>query len=186
MSVSRISSRYAKSLLDLARERNELDTVLKDITSFNEATQNRDFFLLLKSPIVKTDKKQAIFKAIFEGKFSKTTSAFFDIILRKGREMYMPEIAADFISQYKVLNRISTVIITTAAPLNEASLNDIKAKLLSSDITMEKLDIVTKIDPSIIGGFKIEVGDRLYDASVTHKLDKLKKEFGSNQYVKSF
>ena len=67
MSVSRISSRYAKSLLDLARERNELDTVLKDIESFNEATKNRDFFLLLKSPIVKTDKKLAIFKAIFEG-----------------------------------------------------------------------------------------------------------------------
>jgi len=185
MSVSRISSRYAKSLLDLARERNELDTVLKDIESFNEATKNRDFFLLLKSPIVKTDKKLAIFKAIFEGKLSKTTSAFFDIILRKGREMYMPEIAADFLGQYKELNRISTVILTTATPLNDVSLNDIKAKLLASDITMDKLDIVTKIDPSIIGGFKIEVGDKLYDASVVHKLEQLKKEFGSNQYVKS-
>lgn len=186
MSVSRISSRYAKSLLDLARERNELDTVLKDIEFFNEVTKNRDFYLLLKSPIVKTEKKLAIFKVIFEGKFSKTTSAFFDIILRKGREMYMPEIAADFIGQYKDLHRISTVILTTAAPLNEASLNDIKEKLLASNITMDKLDIVTKIDPSIIGGFTIEVGDKLYDASVIHKLDKLKKEFGSNQYVKSF
>ncbi len=184
MSVSRISSRYAKSLLDLARERNELEAVLKDIESFNKVTQNRDFYLLLKSPIVKTDKKLAIFKAIFDGKLTKTTTAFFDIIIRKGREMYMPEIAADFLSQYKELNRISTVILTTATPLNDESLNDIKAKLLASNITMDKLDIVTKIDPSIIGGFKIEVGDKLYDATVTYKLEQLKKDFASNKYVK--
>jgi len=186
MSVSRISSRYAKSLLDLARERNELDAVLQDIESFDRATKNRDFYLLLKSPIVKTDKKLAIFKAIFEGKLGKTTMAFFDIIIRKGREMYMPEIAADFISQYKDFNRISTVILTTASPLNDALLNEIKTKLLASNITMDKLDVVTKIDPSIIGGFTIEVGDKLYDASVTHKLDQLKKEFAGNKYVKSF
>ena len=188
MSVSRISSRYAKSLLDLALERNELDAILKDIEYFNEAIKNRDLYLLVKSPIINTTKKLHIFNLLFNGKLSKTTMAFFDIIIKKGREMFLPEISADFISQYKDYkdyNKISTVIITTATPLNDTLLGDIKIKLLASQITMDRLDIVTKIDPNIIGGFMIEVGDKLYDASVVHKLDQLKKEFIGNQYVKS-
>ena len=51
---------------------------------------------------------------------------------------------------------------------------------------MDKLEIIEKVDPSIIGGFVIEVGDKLYDASISHKLEQFKKEFAANQYVKSF
>lgn len=185
MSVSRISSRYAKSLLDLALERKELDTILSDIEYFNEAIKNRDLYLLIKSPIINTTKKLNIFRLLFVGKLSNTTLSFFDIIIKKGREMFLPEISADFISQYKDFNKISTVIITTASPLNETLLDNIKLKLLASQITMDRLDVVTKIDPNIIGGFMIEVGDKLYDASVVHKLDQLKKEFIGNQYIKS-
>ena len=112
--------------------------------------------------------------------------AFFDIIIKKGREMYLPEIIQDFIDQYKVLNKISTVTITTATPLTADALNDIKSKLLASDITMDKLDVKTKVDASLIGGFVVEIGDKLYDASVAHKLEQVRKEFADNQYVKSF
>ncbi|MBK9733612.1 MAG: ATP synthase F1 subunit delta [Saprospiraceae bacterium] len=171
--------------MDLALERNELDAILQDIEYFNEAIKNRDLHLLIKSPIINTTKKLHIFKLLFDGKLSKTRIAFFDVIMKKGMEMFLPEISADFISQYKDYNKISTVIITTATPLNETLLGDIKLKLLASQITMDRLDIVTKIDPNIIGGFMIEVGDKLYDASVVHKLDQLKKEFIGNQYVKS-
>ena len=186
MSVSRISTRYAKSLIDLALERNELESVKNDIAYFDEAVKNRDLYLLLQSPIINAGKKLSIIHAIFEKNIGKTTLAFFDIIIKKGREMYLPEIAADFITQYKEFNKISTVKITTAAPLNDGSLAEIKAKLLGSDITMDKLDIITAIDPKILGGFIIEVGDRLYDASIKHRLEQVKKEFASNEYVKSF
>jgi F-type H+-transporting ATPase subunit delta len=184
MSVSRISTRYAKSLLDLARDRNELDSVKKDMDVFADAVKNRDFYLFLKSPIINTGKKLSVIHTIFEGKIGTTTKAFFDIVIKKGREMYLPEIAVDFIAQYKVYNKISTITLTTATPLAESALNEIKAKLLNSNITMDKLDIITKIDPAIIGGFVIEVGDKLYDASITHKLDQIGKEFVGNQYVK--
>ncbi|MBK8624291.1 MAG: ATP synthase F1 subunit delta [Saprospiraceae bacterium] len=186
MSVSRISTRYAKSLLDLARDRNELEAVKVDIDNMVQAMKNRDLVLFLKSPIINAGKKLSVFKTLFDGKVGKTTMAFFDIIIKKGREMYLPEICVDFIDQYKFFNRISTVTITTAAPMTEGALNDIKSKLLSSEITMDKLDIVTKVNPDIIGGFVLEVGDKLYDASIIHKLEQVKKEFASNQYVKSF
>jgi F-type H+-transporting ATPase subunit delta len=186
MSISRISARYAKSLLDLASERNEIESVKKDVDYFLAALKSRDLVLFLKSPIIHASKKLSTFKALFDGKVGNTTMAFFDIIIKKGREMYLPEIAADFVSQYKALNKISTVTITTAEALSDSAKNEITAKLLSSNITMEKLDIRTKVNPDIIGGFVIEVEDRLYDASVAHKLDQLKKEFNVNQFVKSF
>ena len=100
--------------------------------------------------------------------------------------MYLPEISVDFMKQYRDFNKISTVKLTTAAPLNASSLNEIKSKLLSSAVTMDKLEIIEKVDPSIIGGVVIEVGDKLYDASISHKLEQFKKEFAANQYVKSF
>jgi len=92
MSVIRIASRYAKSIIDLATERGELDTVLSDMKGMQEAVKNRDLYLLFKSPIVKSDKKLSVFNAIFDGKLSNLSSEFFKIIMRKGREQYIPEI----------------------------------------------------------------------------------------------
>ena len=180
MSISRISSRYAKSLMDLAIERNELEVVKTDLESFAKLLENRDLYLMLKSPIINGGKKLEIFKSLFENNTNKTLFAFFEIIIRKGREAYLPEISAEFLNQYKVYNRISTVKITTASALSDAALSDIKTKLLSSDITMDKLDIITHVNADILGGFVIEIGDKLYDASVQHKLDKLRKEIISS------
>ncbi|MBK9151277.1 MAG: ATP synthase F1 subunit delta [Saprospiraceae bacterium] len=175
MSISRISARYAKSLIDLATERNALETVVDDIRSFNEIVKNRDFYLLLKSPIINTTKKLSIFKSLFEGKVNPITYAFFDIIIRKGREMYLPEISSEFMAQYKQMKNISSVTLTTASPLQDATVNQIKARL--SDAIHGTIELTTKVNPDLIGGFVIETGDRRYDASVAHQLDKIKKEF---------
>jgi len=175
MSVIRIASRYAKSLLELAKDQGKLDTVVEDIKTFNGATQNRDLFLLLKSPIVKGSKKLEIFKSIFDGKIDELTMAFMDIVIRKGREAYLPEMGAEFLNQYKALNKVSTVTLTTAQPISETALEAIKAKLLGSDITEESLDITTAVDESLIGGFVVQVGDKLVDASVAHKLREMAK-----------
>jgi len=96
---------------------------------FHKMLTNRDLYLLLKSPIINATKKHSIFKALFEGKLSKTTLAFFDIIVTKGREMYLPEITNEFIRQYKVKMKVSTVHLTTAAAVSEQQLADIKNKL---------------------------------------------------------
>ncbi|HRO09033.1 MAG TPA: ATP synthase F1 subunit delta [Saprospiraceae bacterium] len=180
MSIIRISARYAKSLLDIASERNELEAVKKDIEYFIAALQNRDMLLFLKSPIIHSNKKLSVMKALFDGKMGKTTMAFFDIVIRKGREMYLPDIAKEFISQYKQLNNISTVKITTATPISDTALNQIKTKLVDDNRPVDKLDIQTEVNPDIMGGFIIEIGDKLYDASVLRSLEQLKKEFSQN------
>ena len=154
-----------------------------DIQAFHKATEQRDFLLLLKSPIVNPDKKGTILKEIFSGKFDELSMAFINIILRKGRESYLPEIAEEFITQYRALKQISTVKVTTAAPMSEAGLEAIKAQLKGSNSTAANIEIETAVNPDIIGGFVIEFDDKLYDASVAHKLAKLKKEFSGNQHA---
>ena len=183
MSVKRIASRYAKSLLDLSRESNNLDVVFENMQSLQKAVDNRDLYLMLKSPIINAKKKKDIITKIFGGAgFDKMTMGFMDIIITKGRESYLPEISKEFVQQYNDLKKISSAILTSAVPLSADALASLKAKLLASNITNETVQIETKVNPDILGGFIIEIGDKLYDASVAHKLETLKKKFVGNTY----
>ncbi len=177
MSIARIARRYAKSLLDLAQERNTLEQIREDIASFTKATKNRDFHLMLKSPIITTGKKKAIIHEIFGGKVQELTLAFYDLVLAKGRESFLPEIAENFEEQYRDLKKITSVKLTTATAVSEEFLATIKSKLEGSSNTKEAVEIETAVNPDLIGGFVFEFGDQLYDASVAHRLAEIKKEF---------
>lgn len=183
MSVARIASRYAKSLLDLAIERKQVERVKEDFDIFSETLKNRDFHLMLKSPIVKSEKKRKIFQLLFEEKFDKLTMAFLSILLAKGREMYLPEIAKEYIVQYRDYKHISTVRITTPEPISEALVETIRKKLLADGIVEGQLEMQTKVDPSLVGGMILEFGDRLYDASASRKLEAFKNSFRDNLYI---
>jgi F-type H+-transporting ATPase subunit delta len=182
MSSFSIASRYAKSLIDLAVEQGKLDIVLQDIEAFVKATENRDFALLLKSPLVKSDKKEKILDAIFEGKMDKLTGSFLHIVVRKGREAQLADIAREFINQYREIKGISIVNVVSTEPLTEATLASIRKKLVDSKLTHSNIQFNTSIDLNLIGGFVISFEDKLYDASVAHQLDELRKQFTSKEY----
>jgi F-type H+-transporting ATPase subunit delta len=183
MSVIRIATRYAKSLIDLAKEQGDLENVVEDIKYFNEATDNRDFYLMLKSPIVNATKKQQVIDALFKDKFSELTLSFLSIVLNKGREMHLPEIAAEFMEQYRSYKHISKVKLITATSLSAETISKIKQRLVGSDITDDHVELEVEIDPKILGGFVLDFDDRLYDASIAHQLEKLKKDFTNNDFI---
>lgn len=185
MSVMRIASRYAKSLIELAKDQGKLEKVIGDMALFNQAIENRDLYLLLKSPIIKSDKKSNVFKALFGERVDHLTSSFFEIIIKKGREGYLPEISDQVIQQYRVLMNITTAVVTTSSPLNEAQETRIKQELVNLGVASGAVELESKVDPDIIGGFLLEVGDQMYDASVKSKLAALKKEILDNTYIKS-
>ena len=176
MSVSRIAYRFAKALIDLSQDQGNIEAVKEDINLFLKVAENKDFALLLSSPIVKASKKTEIFKSIFESKVQKSTALFFDKVIAKGREGVLVNIANEFLNQYKVLNGISTVKLTTATPITEENLKALKVKLLKSEDLLDKLDVEVTVDPTLIGGYKIEFDNKLYDASVAYKLDQMKNE----------
>ncbi|MBT8218431.1 MAG: ATP synthase F1 subunit delta [Bacteroidia bacterium] len=186
MSVTRIASRYSKSLIDLAIEQDKLETILEDIQNFRNIADHRELSLLLKSPIVKGDKKKAILKEIFEGKVDTLTMRFLELIVDKGREELLQPIADQFVFLYKKYKHISSIVLTTAEKLSDASLKALEAKLNESSATDDVIEIETRVNPKLIGGFIVEFDDKRYDASVAHKLNTLKKEFDINLYEKNF
>ena len=142
--------------------------------------------MMLKSPIIPPEKKNDVLTAIFSSNVDALSMSYLTLLVNKGREPFLADIAAEFAEQYKTLNKITSVRITTAAPLTDDLLSDLKAKILSSGATSENLDIVTVIDPELIGGFVLEFDNKRYDASVVHKLEQLKAQFSKNLYVKEF
>jgi len=179
----RLATRYAKSLIDLAKERNQLEAVYNDMLFLQALCKvSRDFSNLLRSPVVKPDKKEAIVTAVTKGKIGELTAAFNKLLINKGRESNLPEITVAFIDQYKQLKDIHTVKLTTAAPVSE----EIKKQLISriqSQTNMSNIDLETEVDEELIGGFVLEIGDQLVDASILYDLNKIKKQFLNNDFI---
>ncbi len=111
---------------------------------------------LLRSPIIKADKKGSILTAITAGKVSDLTSAFIKLLLGKERESLSAEIANAFVEQYKVHQGIHTVKLTTAAPVSEEVKQAILAKVKSAR-NIQQVELHTEVDEKLIGGFVLEL-----------------------------
>lgn len=177
MTNQRVADRYAKSLLDLAVERQQLDVIKADVDSLLAMAENRDLELLLLSPVVNPGKKQQVMQEVLEkAGADELTKTFLKVLISKGREVDLVGILEAFKQQYKRLQKISAVQLTSATELAEAELGAIRQQLISSGMTESDVEIETKIDPALLGGFVLEFGGKVYDASVAHKLQQIRKE----------
>lgn len=182
MQNPRLASRYAKSLIDLAVEKDQLEVVHSDMLLLKAITRsNADVVVLLRSPVIKADKKIKILGAILDGKISAITSGFIRLLNTKGRESVLPEIAVEFEKQYNILKNITRVKLTSAAPLEAGQLNMIREKVEAS--AGRKVEIETAVNSDLIGGFVLETGNELFDASIQRDLKDIKKQFLKNIYV---
>ena len=183
MQNPRLATRYAKSILDLAIEQNQLEAVYGDMKHIiGICKTNPDFVAMLKSPIIKGDKKDKIMDAVLTLRIGKLTTAFNKLLVKKGRESYLPEVAYAFVKQYNLKNGIVKVKITTAAPISEETKNTIVASLKKSGID-KKLELETAINESLIGGFVLESEFNLVDASILRDLQDISKNFLNNDYI---
>lgn len=184
MADSRAASRYVKSLLDLAVEKKALEEVHRDMLLFSEvASKSRAFELLLQNPVIKHDKKLDILKKIFGGKVHSLTMAFFDIITRKNREPILAGVAREFHNAYNEHKGIGKASVTTAVPLDTKMRGEFE-KLVRQYSEKKEVELVEKVDPELIGGFVLNVGDRQVDASIKNKIKTLKVQFSQNPYIK--
>lgn len=173
----RLASRYAKSLIDLSVERNQLEIVYNDMQFLKQVCKgNPDFVNLLRSPIVSADKKQSIIDAITKDRISELTAAFIRLVIKKSRESDLPEIATAFIQQYNVINGIHKVKLTTATEISDDLKNAIVLKL-KKEAKLENVDLDAKIDDKLIGGFVLEFNNNLVDATVLRDLKDISKQF---------
>lgn len=184
MQNPRLAARYSKSLLDLSVERNSLERTLEDMKVLNSVcSQSHEFDVMLRSPVISGDKKLKIINEVIKNyNVSELTQSFINLLITKGRELNLPEIATAFISQYNELKNIRAVKLTTAAPMADNIKNNILSKI-AAYMPKDAVALETNVDESIIGGFVIEMGDRLYDASIKKSLNDIRANVIDSSYV---
>ena len=186
MKGSILSARYAKSLLGLALEQNALDAVYADMQAVKEqCAGSRDLSLLLKSPVVKTDKKQSILKEVFGDRLGTLSMAFINLLADKRREYHLEGIASAFITQYKAHNNITTATVTSAVELADDAREKLRS-MVKENYPGQEIELQEQVDASLIGGFVVRVADKQVDASIKRSLHEMQMEFNKNPYVKDF
>ena len=184
MSSFRLASRYAKSLLQLSKEKGSLEAVKSDMDLiYATLTSSKEFRVFLKSPIIHADKKLGVIRKVFSDKLNPITNTFVELLTKKGREAFLLEVASAFNEQYNTLNHITKVKITSATELDAATID----KILASLKVREKLDnmvLETKVDESLIAGFVLNYDGKELDTSVRSSLTKLQVLVDDDSYVK--
>jgi len=176
MSEFKVASRYAKSLIDLAQEQGTLETVKTDMEQFVAVLRaNSELQAVLRNPIMKQDKKASILEALFAQQVHPSVLAFFRIMVRKGRAGLLYVTAQEFIREYNEVKGIVHATVVSAAALSSAHLEALQ-KTIAGQIQAEVL-LHNAVDPALIGGFVVKVGDRQIDASLAGKLKKLERHF---------
>ena len=182
MADQRVAARYAKSLLDLGKEMGTLSAVKEDMDLLSKTmAESRELRLLLRNPIVKHDKKLAILKAIFGGKVSDMTLRFFTILTEKNRESAIEGIGPEFLAQYNAMQGIQSAEVTSATPLTAIARLEIR-KLVTQQTGLTDVQLTEKVDPELIGGFVLRVGDNQIDDSVRTSLRRMRTSLQENSY----
>jgi F-type H+-transporting ATPase subunit delta len=174
MNDSKISVRYARAIFQSALEKKILDKVYQDMIFISEVCKIPETQEFLRSPIIFPSKKEAIFHSILGGNVEKISLSLIDLIVKNGRESFIPAIARNFIHETKKFNGITDSVLTTAVKVDDKVRKQITDMI--TDVFKTKVDLKENIDPEIVGGFILQIDDSYIDASVRNKLRKIKKE----------
>ncbi|HZW37683.1 MAG TPA: ATP synthase F1 subunit delta [Ignavibacteriaceae bacterium] len=173
---NKVSLRYASSLMQLAMEKKNLDILSRDLERIHsDLVSHHQLLLALQNPIIKSEVKLSILKEVWKDKVSNDTISFLELIVQKGRENLLQDIAAKFIELTNKHLGIVLVEVTAAGEFTPEQDKEIKSKLKS--LLNKEVKVKYKIDDSIIGGFQARVGDTVYDATIKHQLEQLRKRF---------
>ncbi len=179
MRGSLASRRYAKSLLTLALDKGVDKEIFADMQLVaTTVSDNVELRSLLKSPIVKSDKKNEILNTIFGSKVNPLTTSFIKMVAENGRENILGMIANSFIQAHKEHNNIAMIEVTSAIALDQVQKDKILKLVASHGVA--NAEMTEKIDPSLMGGFIVRFGDQQIDASILKRFNNLKQELVNN------
>jgi len=177
MNDSKISVRYARALFQSALQQKVLDKVHRDMIYISEICTVPEFKEMLESPIIVPSKKTAIIHKTIGNNLEDITLSLIDMVVRNGRESFLPAIAREFRRKTKEHKGITESVLTTAVKVDDAVLKQISA--IVSDIFKTIVELKEVVDKDIIGGFILRIEDNYIDASVRNKLRKIEKELKS-------
>ena len=182
MKGARPALRYARAILNLAKE-SGIETEVNADMQFINATisENDDLQTMLKSPVIKATDKKKVLKAIFTDKVNAVSLGLFNLLEENKRMVMLQPIASQYTIIFDYLKNMNVAKVTTAVALTK----DMEEKVLNKvvELTGNKTSIENIIDPSILGGFILRVGDLQYDASISNNFNELRREFDNSHYI---
>ncbi|WP_372794454.1 ATP synthase F1 subunit delta [Lutibacter sp.] len=182
MSGSKAAVRYAKAILSFALEQQKEVQVNEDMLLItNTIEESKDLQLLLSSPIIKSQLKKVAIKEVFSSKVSSLTIGLIDLLIDNKRLSILNDVTKKYTILFDKLKGIEIAIVTTAVPLTEALNKQVLSKV--KEITGKEATIENNVNPDIIGGFILRIGDVQYDASIANKLQGLKRQFESESFI---
>ncbi len=175
MDQSKINVRYAKALFTLAKEKSLTTELRRDAGLITDVCATSiDFDLLLNSPVVKGSNKIKAIKSIFQDKINVFSLNFLILIIENKREKYIPGIFRNLEDLYRQEEGIKKALLTSSQPLNDSIVLQIR-QILEKEFK-SKVELSQKVNPELIGGFVLRVGDQQYDASIITQLKKIKEQ----------
>jgi F-type H+-transporting ATPase subunit delta len=170
-------------MIDLSQEKGQLEEVFNDMQFLQKIVkENRDLLVLLRSPVITADKKLKVMESVTTGRVTEITGLFTRLLITKGRESSLPEVITSFIQQYKELKHIHTVKLTTATPIS-TDLKNAFIEQIRKTSPIQNIELEARVDEKIIGGFVLQAGDQLIDASVAYDLKEVAKQFRNNDFI---
>ena len=183
MAGFRAAKRYAKGLMQFATETGKGAEINREMIDLKNSIQSsRELAQFLSSPVLDSRKKNTIAKELFKG-FSPATQNFIKLVIDQRREGLLKQIATQFNQIYDHSNNVRTAEVISASELNDELVQEILSKAKAKMGEGFTYKIENKVNPDLIGGFILRVGDKQIDSTVKARLNKLKKEFEINDYV---
>ena len=182
MKDARAALRYAKAILNLAKDSKEDAVVNKDMQLIaSTISENPELGVVLESPVIKSADKINVLKATFSKQVNNITLGLFNLLQENKRISMLESIAKQYTIIFDYHKHIQVAKVTTAVPITAAIEKKVLAKI--KDLTGEKANLENVVNPDILGGFILRVGDVQYDASISNYLSELKKEFDNSHYI---
>ena len=175
MKGSRVAARYAKSMIQLAQEQGALEKVYANMKDIKGTIQsNEELDIVLKSPLIKPEKKKEILVTIFKTT-EKLTHSLLEQLVGQNREMHLELVANEFIAQYNILKGIVIAKVTSAKKINDKDLKSLSASL-KEQFNCSEVVIEERIDETLLGGMIVRIGDKQIDNSIDRRIKDLKNE----------
>jgi F-type H+-transporting ATPase subunit delta len=172
--MEEIAAVYARSLFEVAKEQDNLDLVREQLGQFVDAlNETRELQVFFFSPYFSTqEKKDGLDRAVSDA--DPVVQNFLELLIEKHRMPAIFRLRANFDALWEEENRLLPVHITSAVELDDATVRQLGDRI--SEQTGRRVDLSARVEPDILGGIVVQVGNSVLDASVRNRLDQLRKQ----------
>jgi len=174
--VEQVAEVYARALFEVASERDLLDVIRDELVQFVDVlSSNHNLQTFLFSPYLSTDEKKDGLGRMIEGA-EATFMSFLETLIERHRMPEVFHIRSRFEELWEVEMKLLPVEVTSAVELDESVVRDIGERIGAQ--TGDKIELTSVVDPDILGGIVLRVGDFILDASIRNRLSQLRKQVG--------